>query len=153
MWFNSLNSGIIFSSPVVIPDPSSPSATPRASQPYSRAPAVSFRDQHRRYASESSPSPPLTYSRAGTPTAGGLFGSSTTASDHQSSEGRGSIALRAMRSVRSLARVLSWAYMKGEEGSGVAAALLFNYRCVQQMYPQSSLNSSWQWQGHRSNLI
>jgi serine/arginine repetitive matrix protein 2 len=82
---------------------------------------VSFRDQHRRYASESSPSPPLTYSRAGTPTASGLFGSSTTASDHQSSGGGGSIALRAMRSVRSLARIRSWAYMKGEEGSGVAA--------------------------------
>jgi hypothetical protein len=57
------------------------------------------------------------YSRVDTPIAGGLFGS-TTAS-YQSSGGRGSIALCAMQSVRLLACIRSWAYMKGEEGSGV----------------------------------
>ena len=48
---------------------------------------------------------PVTYSRAGTPTAGGLL------AVPPSNQG-GSIAVRAMRSVRSMARIGSWAQLK-----------------------------------------
>ena len=66
------------------------------------------------------PSHPLVYSRAGTPTAGGLLAPPTGAAGP--SQNQGSIALHAMRSVRSLARIGSWAQLKNargvEEGEG-----------------------------------
>ena len=54
--------------------------------------------------------PPLTYSRAGTPTVGGFLAAPT--SNSSGNINQGSIALRAMRSVRSLARMGSWAQLK-----------------------------------------
>jgi len=50
---------------------------------------------------------PVTYSRAGTPTTGGLLAVPLPNNTNQ-----GSIALRAIRSVRSLARMGSWAQLK-----------------------------------------
>ena len=52
----------------------------------------------------------MTYSRAGTPTAGGLLAAPPSHSGGNANQG--SIALRAMRSVRSLARIGSWAQLK-----------------------------------------
>ena len=54
--------------------------------------------------------PPLTYSRAGTPIVGGFLAAPT--SNSSGNINQGSIALRAMRSVRSLARMGSWAQLK-----------------------------------------
>lgn len=67
-----------------------------------------------RFAAE--PSPPLTYSRAGTPTAGGLLAPAAPIGPHTNAN-QGSIAIRAMRSVRSLARIGSWAQLRNEEGA------------------------------------
>ena len=53
---------------------------------------------------------PVSYSRAGTPTAGGLL--AAPSAHLGSNTNQGSIALRAMRSVRSLARIGSWAQLK-----------------------------------------
>ena len=55
----------------------------------------------------SEPPQEVTYSRAGTPTAGGLLAVPGCGKTNQ-----GSIALRAIRSVRSLARIGSWAQLK-----------------------------------------
>ncbi|KAG5650532.1 hypothetical protein H0H81_011921 [Sphagnurus paluster] len=85
--FNSLDSGILLSSPAIV--------------------APQFADQQGSKVQPAEPST-LTYSRAGTPTAGGLLAPPQPTANHQ-----GSIALRAMRSVRSLARIGSWAQLKG----------------------------------------
>ena len=56
--------------------------------------------------------PPVTYSRSGTPTVGGLLAAPVgPASANPSAGATGSIALRAIRSVRSLARIGSWAQL------------------------------------------
>ncbi|KAM6497668.1 hypothetical protein JOM56_005616 [Amanita muscaria] len=90
--FNSLDSGILLNSPAT--------AVP---------PHVQMAD------------PEVTYSRSGTPTAGGFLappsisipGVAANASGHN----QGSIAVRAMRSVRSLARIGSWAQLRKESGT------------------------------------
>lgn len=63
--------------------------------------------------------PQMTYSRSATPTFGGLFSGPTQndAPPATNASNQGSIALRAMRSVRSFARLGSWAQGKGEEVS------------------------------------
>jgi serine/arginine repetitive matrix protein 2 len=55
----------------------------------------------------SEPPPKVVYSRVGTPTAGRYLAVPPSGNNHQ-----GSIALRAIRSVRSLARIGSWAQLK-----------------------------------------
>ncbi|KAF8878425.1 hypothetical protein BD779DRAFT_1663807 [Infundibulicybe gibba] len=55
------------------------------------------------------PPEPITYSRSGTPTAGGLLAPPSASGPGPN---QGSIAIRAMRSVRSLARIGSWAQLK-----------------------------------------
>ncbi|GLB36845.1 hypothetical protein LshimejAT787_0311320 [Lyophyllum shimeji] len=91
--FNSLDSGILLASPTAL-GPGFPNPQPKDPHP-------------------AEPSPPLTYSRAGTPTAGGLLAPPQKESVHQ-----GSIAIRAMRSMRSLARIGSWAQLRnGDENA------------------------------------
>ena len=55
----------------------------------------------------SEPPPEVVYSRVGTPTAGGYLAVPPSGNNHQ-----GLIALRAIHSVRSLARIGSWAQLK-----------------------------------------
>ncbi|RDB27260.1 hypothetical protein Hypma_004359 [Hypsizygus marmoreus] len=99
--FNSLDSGILLNTPITMgPGFANAQALPEHAQ-----------------LQPVEPSPPLTYSRAGTPTAGGLLAppvlGPNTNTNHQ-----GSIAIRAMRSVRSLARIGSWAQLKNaDEGA------------------------------------
>ncbi|KAG6865214.1 hypothetical protein C0991_004415 [Blastosporella zonata] len=60
------------------------------------------------------PSPTLTYTRSGTPSAGGLL-APPGAAPQANPANQGSIALRAMRSVRSMARIGSWAQPKNSD--------------------------------------
>lgn len=99
--FNSLDSGILLNTPVYM-DPrfadSQTAVMPQQSLP-------------------EEPSPPLTYSRSGTPTAGGLLAPPAIGLNTNSSN-QGSIAIRAMKSVRSLARIGSWAQLRNvDEGA------------------------------------
>ncbi|KAL0062368.1 hypothetical protein AAF712_010779 [Marasmius tenuissimus] len=70
--------------------------------------------------------PQQSYSRAGTPTLGGLLapptmnGALAVPSEHTAGQNQNSIALRAMRSMRSLARIGSWAQLKNGSGPGEA---------------------------------
>ncbi|KAF5376919.1 hypothetical protein D9615_007315 [Tricholomella constricta] len=90
--FNSLDSGILLTTPSDMgPGVANKQALPKL---------------------DAEPSPPLTYSRAGTPTAGGLLAPPGVAS---STNNQGSIAIRAMRSVRSLARIGSWAQLRNAD--------------------------------------
>ncbi|KAF8629007.1 hypothetical protein AX17_005863 [Amanita inopinata Kibby_2008] len=84
--FNSLDSGIMLTSPVTMAPPT---------------------------VQVSAAEPEVTFSRSGTPTAGGLLAPPPAISG---SRNQGSIALRAMRSVRSLARIGSWAQLKKDGG-------------------------------------
>ncbi|TFK33165.1 hypothetical protein BDQ12DRAFT_448473 [Crucibulum laeve] len=89
--FNSLDSGILLNTPINMGPPVPPKS--------------------------SSPPEPVTYSRSATPTAGGLLAPPSSAGIN-SSANQGSIALRAMRSVRSLARMSSWAQLKNMPAPG-----------------------------------
>lgn len=62
---------------------------------------------------------PVTYTRSGTPTAGGLLAPPPSGATRPDGN-QGSIAIRAMRSVRSLARIGSWAQLRNEEGMPAA---------------------------------
>ncbi|KAG5641013.1 hypothetical protein DXG03_006381 [Asterophora parasitica] len=91
--FNSLDSGILLNSPSTVPGFAQQQALPNLDAP--------------------EPSPPLTSSRSGTPTAGGLLAPPSAATSNSSNQG--SIAIRAMRSVRSMARIGSWAQLKNSD--------------------------------------
>ncbi|KAF8060726.1 hypothetical protein FPV67DRAFT_304096 [Lyophyllum atratum] len=96
--FNSLDSGILLNTPVSMgPEFAKHQVLPMPEAPH-----------------PAEPSPPLTYSRAGTPTAGGLL-APPGAVPQQTSNNQGSIAIRAMRSVRSLARIGSWAQLRNTD--------------------------------------
>ncbi|KAL0562882.1 hypothetical protein V5O48_019196, partial [Marasmius crinis-equi] len=75
---------------------------------------------------ENRPPPQQSYSRAGTPTFGGLLAPPqmnvglSVPSEHAPGQNQNSIALRAMRSMRSLARIGSWAQLKNGSGPGEA---------------------------------
>ena len=58
--------------------------------------------------------PKMPFARSGTPTAGVAFSTSQGGANNNN---QGSIAVRAMRSVRSLARIGGWAHMRMESGS------------------------------------
>lgn len=96
--FNSLDSGILLNPANMGPPQSSGRDTP----------TLQFSEPPREDPS------PITYSRAGTPTAGGLLAvpSSNPTANNNNNNNQGSIALRAIRSVRSLARIGSWAQLK-----------------------------------------
>ncbi|KAG5732016.1 hypothetical protein E4T56_gene18279 [Termitomyces sp. T112] len=130
--FNSLGANFLFSS-------SSSSST---SAPPAPPPESDFNptpEQETKPKSESQPAPEKTRTRSRTLTAGGLFTSSSisalapqanananaNASGHPTQtqtqghhQNQGSIALRAMRSMRSLARIGSWAQLRGGGGGG-----------------------------------
>ncbi|KAF8814601.1 hypothetical protein BYT27DRAFT_7249906 [Phlegmacium glaucopus] len=89
--FNSLDSGVLLNGPANIPGSGRGTPTVQFSEPFCEDPS------------------PVTYSRAGTPTAGGLL---AVPSSNPGANNQGSIALRAIRSVRSLARMGSWAQLK-----------------------------------------
>ena len=64
----------------------------------------------------------ITFTRAGTPTAGGLLAPPVADGLAPSSQNQGgSIAVRAMRSVRSLARIGSWAQLKHSDEAAAGA--------------------------------
>ena len=96
--FNSLGSGVLLDTPATTaPSKGSGRGTPtlQFSEPVYEEP------------------PPVTYSRAGTPTAGGLLAvPPSNMGGNTNTNNQGSIALRAIRSVRSLARMGSWAQLK-----------------------------------------
>ncbi|KAF8959872.1 hypothetical protein BDZ97DRAFT_1666634 [Flammula alnicola] len=104
--FNSLDSGILLNGPINTgPAPGSVRGPHTLNFPEDQFP------------SSGEPSPVnLTYSRSGTPTAGGLLAPPSTlavpGSGSNNNNNQGSIAIRAMRSVRSLARMGSWAQLK-----------------------------------------
>ncbi|KAF9457373.1 hypothetical protein BDZ94DRAFT_1175700 [Collybia nuda] len=97
--FNSLDSGILLNTPINMGPTPGIQVLPAPQD---------------RFAPE--PSPPLTYSRAGTPTAGGLLAPAVPVGSG-ANVNQGSIALRAMRSVRSIARIGSWAQLRNEDGA------------------------------------
>ncbi|KAG6916979.1 hypothetical protein DXG01_004408 [Tephrocybe rancida] len=102
--FNSLDPGILLTTPV--------------------ATGAAFSNQH---VQQVLPKPeerpePRAYTRSGTPTTGGLL-APPAAVPPINSANQGSIALRAMRSVRSLARIGSWAQLKNSDENVAPASV------------------------------
>ncbi|KAK7047178.1 hypothetical protein VNI00_006844 [Paramarasmius palmivorus] len=112
--FNSLDSGMLLTNPSTI----SPGFSSRNNSTPQLLNVTDVAHEEER------PSQPQSYSRAGTPTLGGFLappGATAGANPSGAPNGQNSIALRAMRSMRSLARIGSWAQLKNGTGPGEEA--------------------------------
>ncbi|KAF9482957.1 hypothetical protein BDN70DRAFT_892146 [Pholiota conissans] len=116
--FNSLDSGVLLNGPINMgPAPVEERfASSASAERLVAAPPASVREPASRSAT---PTATATFSRSATPTISGFLAPPATLGVPGQQQQQGSIALRAMRSVRSLARIGSWAQLKNmpaEEG-------------------------------------